>query len=231
VPKYVKQFWTWVVSLAVVGGMYFGAAAIHATWAFWALIGVAAVLTGGSALTRWVRHVLTQSHAFPVLSGRVEALQAENDSLREQLAGERRRADNELERGLAEGRSQAFGVVLATAAEVPVLTEITTLNGQLLLAATVSGSPPRQGARYFVRASLTGDVKGAVQVLRFDSGKKMVFLECVDTRNVAFWNALEERANLDSAVPKGIALAPYSFAVDQAQDIPSDVPSIVEADQ
>jgi len=73
----LKKFWGWVVSLAVVGGLYFAADAVQAVWAFWALIGIAVVLTIVSKLMPVAKRMVTKLRAYPGLITEIETLKTE----------------------------------------------------------------------------------------------------------------------------------------------------------
>ena len=48
--SFVKRFWQWIVALAVVGGLYLAAFAVKKLRAFWAIVGLAAVLAAGAEM-------------------------------------------------------------------------------------------------------------------------------------------------------------------------------------
>ncbi len=209
---FIKTFWSAIVSLAVVGGMYFGAKAINAVWEFWALIGLAL----GAALIKWLtpmcRQIAQKVRQYSALTAEASTLREEVQNLRQQIADEKRRTSEEWSRGISEGRLEAVGAIAANMNEVPLLNAVTTRDGQLLLrAATTSVNMPYLGALYLVQSSLTNEVKGKVRIASFDAASGTVFLECIETRVVPFWQQLEASAQINPTVPPDVRLVPYTL--------------------
>lgn len=209
---FIKTFWSAVVSLAVVGGIYFGAKAINAVWEFWALIGLALGAALIKLLAPRVRQIAQKVQQYPVLTADVSTLREEVQNLRQQLADEKRRTSEEWSRGISEGRREAVGAIAANMNEVPILNAVTTRNGQLLLRAAIANvKMPYLGALYLVQSSLTDEVKGTVRIVSFDASNRTVFLECTETRVVPFWEQLEASAQINPAVPPDVRLVPYTL--------------------
>lgn len=212
-------FWGFVVALAVVGGMVLAAIAIHALWAFFVVLGIAAVLTIGVKTAPLIRKFHGQIRDYPNLSAEVYSLREEIRIMRLQATEERRRA-------VLEGQRQILGAIMSHSTKTPILVGVTKRNDQLLLAATPSGSPPAASARYFVRTKLLGETKGIVQVQSYDGTRNLVFLELIESRVQQFWQHLEASAILDSALPDDIELTPYMFTM--PPDASANIRSIIE---
>jgi hypothetical protein len=209
---FIKTFWAAVVSIAVVGGMYFGAKAINAIWEFGALIGVALIAASIRLLIPRVRQIAQKVRQYPVLIAENSALREDLQNLRQQLGDERGRTSKEWSRGVSEGRREAVGAIAASMNEVPILDAVTTRNGQLLLrAATTNVKMPYLGALYLVQSALTNEIKGTVRIVSFDASSGTAFLECTETRVVAFWQQLEASAQINPAVPPDVRLVPYAL--------------------
>jgi hypothetical protein len=204
----VKRFWGWVVSLAVVGGMWFGAVAINKVWQFWALIGAAAFLTILARLWPKAKQILNRIRDYPALDAQVKVLRDEVEVMRQQLANEKGRVDSERLKGLRQGRSEVAGILRANTADVPILKAVVMRNGQLLLMAAIADPKyPLDGALYYIKSELTDEIKGTVRVQGLDApGSEYVLLECVQQRSAAFWDQLAARAELNPEVPSDVKL-------------------------
>jgi hypothetical protein len=200
------RWWKWIVTLAVVLGAYLGAAAEHEAWLSGAMVGVALVLAIVAVVVTKVRRAVRQLRErlrkYPELEAEVKVLREELAESRSQVNADKERAEKENRRALVRGRNEAIGIVRAASNPMPVLRAVVKLDAQLLfLADTKARAGSLTGALYSIKSALTGEIKGIVRVRGAGNAPGTVLLECQDSWVIPFWEHLEEKAEINSAVP------------------------------
>ena len=113
----LKRSWQWFVALAVVGGLWAGAAAIDKVWLFWRLLVVAIILGVGTVVVlkarQPIRRIWERIRKYPALEAEAQALREQLAEARRQVGEDRTRAAEEKRAALAQGRREASGVILA----------------------------------------------------------------------------------------------------------------------
>ncbi|TFV72512.1 hypothetical protein E4P39_16300 [Blastococcus sp. CT_GayMR19] len=213
--KILARFWAVLVSLAGVVGLYIAAEVEDLLWAFWVVVAGALAITAATILAprgfEWTKKVRGYDRLLE-LSGR---LQVEIESLKES----NRRATLEAEKnwsvGMEEGIRQVRGALLAQSLEhVPELVGVQAVNGDVaVLARWPDEHPEILGARYDLEVRTTGAVRGVVEARTYDQQRELVAFVCVGKKSSAFWTRLAERADVDTELPKGLALRPSALPV------------------
>jgi len=217
VLEILKRWWQWVVALAVVGGLYIAAATVNRVWLFWAFVGAGLLLAVGTVAARKGRSLLQQTserlRKYPGLEAEVKVLRAELSSAQHDVAAHKERAVAERLVGIKQGRTEAMGMLQAHLATTPVLKAVVKRDQQLLLLAAAPGESPNRmiGALYFVKSTLTGEVKGMAKVISEGGASDTLLLECVQQRVIEFWKQLGASAEINPDMPRDIQLVPFGM--------------------
>ncbi|MFY1703538.1 hypothetical protein ACN28G_17660 [Micromonospora sp. WMMA1923] len=209
------RFWTMVVSMAGLVGLYLGAVQVDLTWAFWAVIGLAAVGTSVSPIRRWVADTRARIRSYPAMEAESASLRDQLEALEKELADARASADERYAAGLNEGAARIVGTIMSADAKPPTIIALAERNGAVALVARYDGSRPDRRLRFTVVASGSGEIKGAVGVLNVDESRRVAYLKCIDAISHQFWSHLEQRMAYDSSAPKGIELVRYIYNGDR----------------
>ena len=211
VLEILKRWWQWVIALAVVGGLYLGAAAVNRVWMFWAFVGAGLVLAVGTVAAKKirlrVRQIRERLRKYPELEAEAKLLREELSEVRRQAADDKNLAEREMRKALLQGRSEVIGIFAAVRYPVPVLKAVIKRDGQLLLMAITESAESLTGALYSVRSVLTGELKGIVKVRGAGGDHGTVLLECKDQWVMPFWEYLETSAEINATIPDGVELA------------------------
>lgn len=209
------RFWTSVVSLAGVVGLYLAADAAKLLIAFWIVVFGGIVAAGARPAWRFIGDFSTRQRNYPRLIERVATLEMANKQLT-QAETEARAATEQLAMAmLHEGRMQVFAWLRGKSiAPIPVISSVKIDDGELVLVAQYAGKmalTPRE--RFTVAQKDTGEVKGAVMCSRTDQGRNLVYLQLVENAAPAFWDAVRDRAFSEPAPPDMIELVSYRLGV------------------
>jgi hypothetical protein len=216
--SFFKLFVGTLLAIAGIVGLYLGAVTVSLEWVFWAAIVIALMVAGITRIVPALFRAYQKIRAFPGLVRQNAAYKADLDSKDQTLTNLKSSLQDAQERGVAEGRAQVMGIMLAASAPNVRIVAIATVDGEVVLIGE-SDSEPRVGSRFHVIDSATGQMRGSVEVRSFDAQRSSIFLHCVDPVNVRFWEALLDRADADTSPPHGTELAPYFIA---------DLPGVIE---
>lgn len=205
-----------LVFLAGIAALGLGAAAIHALWIFYVVVGGSLVLAGAvwavrhripSRFVEWANRF----RAYPALLKQYGVLLQQSQGLQDQVTALREDAKKAHVQGRQDGRDEMVGVVLGAMVEVPpMLTSVTFSDGILaLIGEYEEGQMPDAGCRFDLVVKNTQDRRGVVQVRSVDEALKTVELVCVERTVPAFWDRLESKSLEDPSPPEAVALTRY----------------------
>ena len=208
---YFTRLVTWVLGLATLGGCYLAAVAVSKEWAFWVALVVAAALAGARPVLRSVGTVLLRYRAYPALAADRIKLGAELKLSENHIEELESFASDEYRRGLHDGHARLVGAVLSKQMQsMPTITALTVVDGAVALVASYVGQPPPLGAWLRVEVVGTGEVKGAVQVVRILTEEGTVILKCSEKTSPIYWEKLFARLQEeDPAPPRSVRLRAY----------------------
>jgi len=210
VGRYWRNFWSATVSLAGLVGLYLGAIAVDLTWAFYAVIVLAAIIAGVHPLTRWAITIGIKVRNYQKLLDMIADLQAKvaaADTARDDVI---LLAENAWEKGVVEGRAQIIGAYTSSQFECPDIISIACVDDCPVLVTTMPSQPEHfVGARFRLVAVQTGETKGYVEVDRVDIVRSVVYMRPIVETVPEFWRHLRERAAYDHSAPPGCGLEYY----------------------
>ncbi|WP_410666734.1 hypothetical protein [Amycolatopsis sp. cmx-4-68] len=196
--SFVKRFWTWVVSLSGVVGLYLGALAVNLVWAFFVVVGISLAVGLAPKIYASARLVAMRLRNYPKLLERIALLEV----MPQEKSVVAWRA------GVNEGRAQAIGAVISVNVEPPQLTAISLLGEEVCLIVKFQVEPEMvQALQFNVTHVDTGEIKGLVRGCKVDSEKSIVYLQCVEATVPEFWSHLKEKAPYDPSPPAGFELS------------------------
>lgn len=193
---------------AALVGAYAGAAAIDQTKPFWIVVPVcflgAAAYGVGPRLLDYANRIRNYQR---VLQSAAEA-DVSRDALERLLADVKSKGRALYAAGFSEGQARALGAFQAVVSGATLVPEaVSASDGLVVTARLEDGSLPDLGARFSVKAELTGDTKGILEVVGQVSSKR-VTMACVAAAVPEFWRRLAEQAITTPAFPHGFALTP-----------------------
>jgi hypothetical protein len=223
---FLKRFWTVALTLAGIVALYLAALPLDLIWVFWAVVGLSAVVAGVTVVGPALLTLATRIRDYPRLLKTAAVSKVETESLRTQVRGLKSDIATRWEEGVAEGRQQVIGGILATRSDdPPELTGIDVASdGTLVLVAKLTGSSAPVGARYRVEVRSTGANRGVVEVIGVDNGRGKMTLACMHSAVQAFWDHLADRASFDSSPPSDVELVPEMVEIDSLVTDPDVYP-------
>lgn len=204
------------MSLAGLVGLYITAMSVHLTWAFWAVVAAAALVSIvtiiGPRILTWAEYI----KKYPALLEAAGKHQVENSTLRSDLRASREESESQWSAGIAEGRREFYGGILSQQADkIPDLIGVDlTSEGSPVLIAQWSSESAVLGARFNVEAKNTGALRGIVEAIQIDSDRNVVSLLCIRPTSEKFWSHITQRAEFDTTPPADVELAPSSVGDD-----------------
>jgi hypothetical protein len=209
---YIKRFWTWLVSLAAVGGLYVGAVAIKATTFFWIAIPVALILAGIRPTLHGLGEIIVRIRNYPALLRRVAQAERQMEELESNGRNLKESAEDARKLGRKQAYSEFRGWIIALGSQPPKIVGIADDDGVIAL---VGEQPtelqPAVGARYSVRTSATGRYRGSVEISRIDAKTGFVLMRCIEAAAAEFWQHLIDRVSYDDSAPANIILDQYEI--------------------
>lgn len=218
--RVLVTFWTSLVSLAGVVGLFWAAQQLHLIFQFWLIVGLAVLLAIGRWTLPGAREWLRHARAYRGLLRAIGERDQKISGLEQDLSAALDHGPEEFKRGLEEGQRRVLGSFLAFRKEPPEIIGIVEYDGGVALLAKDTDPPLPDGARFSVVVAHTGQPRGAVEVVAAAGLEGTAVLRCVEPTNERFWQALEERAAYDNSPPAGTALAIYTLG-DTQRGVPS----------
>lgn len=220
--RFLAMFWGTVVSLAGVVGLYIGAAQIGVLWAFWLTLAISVLVAGGASLGPRAIEVAMRFRNYPTVLARVVDLEKELDEAKEVLQEKTRLSEESYSRGVGDGHREMLGAIKASIAGELAISEVVMEDGRIFIISRFTNRRNLAiGARFNLQNSITGEIKGAVEIEKIREDRGMAYLGCVSVNVPEFWEKLTEHASLESAPPRGLALVPC--------DIPAIEPPVFGA--
>ncbi len=165
---------------------------------------------------------------YPSLLKQVAHLKSQNQELERTVSEAPSEATASWSRGVREGRQQVRGYALSQNIIPPVLLEVVCINGVVgFMAQAINGNIAEIGARFLVVAETSQDIKGAVDVRRYDEDRAVTYLQCVEISSERFWRHLVDQVEVNPAPPPQIVLQPYPLPPLE----PSDDPPVKTSDR
>jgi len=192
--------------LAAIVGLYLALDFVKLSWMFWCL--VAASLLIAVILKIWpsIRLAFKQWRDYPSIASKNLDLESRVLELETATEEATNRAQLTKIEGIAEGRAQIIGAILAAKSLPPRIVAIADYHGRVSLVAATSGPKILVGARFRLVVASTTALRGIVQVVERDPVLDVYFLICVEPTVPGFWQALLDRVDIDTAPPADIRL-------------------------
>jgi hypothetical protein len=211
---FLKRFWTAVLSVATVLGLFVGALAVHQLWLFWIVLVVGLIAGLAKPILRIAADVITRYRAHGALLLRVAHAEKSLRAATQAIAELRAEAGTEYARGIEDGIARSVGASLARGMTLmPQLTSISVQDGEVALMGRWDSAqlPPVIDSWLSVEVIGTGESKGAVRVIFVDPEARTVKMLCCEKSAPEFWRRLARRAPEDPAPPQGVRLRPYEL--------------------
>jgi hypothetical protein len=173
--RFLTVFWSAVISLAGLVGLYLSAEAVNRTRLFWYVISLGVIVGCTPLATRLIRRLAElvkkgkdYDRVLQQLAVQQTALEERNENVKELES----QATKQFAAGVLEGQKQIIGAEITTQiGEMPKLIALAQDRGRAVLVARHNepdGVP--LGARFLVEVQGTGSIKGAVEVI-LDEGE------------------------------------------------------------
>lgn len=231
IPSFLTRFWTWLVSLAGVVGLYLGAVQLNVEVVFFIVAAVAILGAGIRPAVSWVVDVGTRYRNYPRLLEQVATLTTE---VRNHHAASSVIPDATKEayaQGVKEGTDRFRALIEGSIREPPALVGAKMSDGgdivELVARYSVDAEhhPPSKYARYRLEVYETGECFGILGVSRFNRNRSLVYLYCIEPLNEQYWESLAKVVVTDVSAPSGMVLTSYTMPVDPFEEVEGEAVS------
>lgn len=207
--RFAKHFWTTVLSLSGLVGLYLAAVAGKLVWSFWAVVAASVLVAGSIVFVPKLLDWANRAKKYESLLRSVAVAKDENANLKQELREAQAKIESRWSDGREEGIRRVIGCLMAQSAEVPTLTGIGIEEGEaVVLFARWTPRCAPIGARYALLAKATGVTRGEVEVRDIDASRAVMTLVCVEATIARFWEALADDAEVHDAAPHDVYLSP-----------------------
>lgn len=204
--KLLRSAVTILIALATVAGLFLALALADLSWLFWCLLGASLLIALVLKVWPSVRIGFNQWRGYPSMVARNVELEGQVLELETAADEATNRAQLLKLEGIAEGRAQITGAILAAQSMPPRIVAIADFHGRVSLVAESSEPDILVGARFRLIVASTNALRGIVQVVRHDPLLAVYFLVCVEPTVPAFWQALLDKVDIDTAPPGDVRL-------------------------